>query len=221
MNTAPAHRFHRIFIGPLGLRTGWSLLIYIAMLVPAILAVRAILPAQSTAQDPHTPLPIRGVIINEAINFAALFVVSWLMALIERRRLSAFGLGGQRPVGRFFLGAFWGLAAMSLLIASLYALHLLRFDTLLLHGVAILGWGAMLLFASLLVGLLEEYVFRGYLQFTLTRGLIGISNRISPMHGHAIAFWIASFVTATIFSTRIPTIKVKTRSAFFRSSSWA
>ena len=63
MNTYPAHRFRRIFIGPFGLPAGWSLLIYVAMLVPAILAVRAILPARSHSPDPHTPLPIRGVII--------------------------------------------------------------------------------------------------------------------------------------------------------------
>jgi membrane protease YdiL (CAAX protease family) len=51
----------------------------------------------------------------------------------------------------------------------------------------------------LFVGLVEEYAFRGYLQFTLTRGLVSVGNPISRRHARAIAFWLASAVTSALF----------------------
>jgi uncharacterized protein len=211
MAAASPHRFRRIFIGHFGLRAGWSLLIYIAIIVSAAVSVHAIqhhLRAQSEQSVPkagtpvpdlQTPQPVRGVIIAEAANFVIFLIVSWLMARIERRKLSVFGLGGQRPLRRFFTGSIWGLASMTLLIASLCALHLLSFDKCLLNGASICGWGAAQLFAFFLIGLWEEYTFRGYIQFTLTRGLIGLGKRISPSHPRAIAFWIASCITSMVF----------------------
>jgi membrane protease YdiL (CAAX protease family) len=139
------------------------------------------------------------MITGEAITFAAFFFLSWLMAAIERRKLSAFGLGGSHSLSRLLIGAAWGLAAMSLLIATLCGFHLLAFDTRLDHGPAIFFWGAIQLFAFLLTGLTEEYIFRGYFQFTLTRGLVGIGNLFSTQHARAIAFWIAAVLTSTIF----------------------
>jgi uncharacterized protein len=128
-----------------------------------------------------------------------IFLVSLGMAAIERRRFTAYGLGGQRAIGRFFTGAIWGVAALSLLVGSLRVFHLVSFDAQLDHGWAILGYGGALLFLFLLVGMLEEYIFRGYLQFTLTRGLVGLGNLISRKHGRSIAFWMATLVTSGLF----------------------
>ncbi len=92
-----------------------------------------------------------------------------------------------------------GLLATSLLVATLHSFHLLSFDSRLLYGSAILRWGLIQFLAFLFVGLVEEYAFRGYLQFTLTRGLVSIGNLISRPHARAIAFWLASFVTSALF----------------------
>jgi len=102
-------------------------------------------------------------------------------------------------VGRFFIGAAWGLAAISLLIGTLLALHLVSFDAQLDHGWAILEYGGAQLLLFLFVGLVEEYLFRGYLQFTLTRGLVGVGKLISPTHARTIAFWIATVITSGLF----------------------
>jgi membrane protease YdiL (CAAX protease family) len=88
---------------------------------------------------------------------------------------------------------------MSLLIAILWSFHLLSFDSRLLHGRDIFRWSVIHLLAFLFLGLVEEYVFRGYLQFTLTRGFIGIGNLISRPHARTIAFWIASLLTSALF----------------------
>jgi membrane protease YdiL (CAAX protease family) len=211
---------HRIFVGPFGLRAGWSLLIYFAMLACIVFSVRAVVhynkakahqaavvAAQASGKpvsapvkaDPNAPAPLLDMISQEGISFGAIFLVSLLMAFIERRRISAFGLGGQRSVGRFFVGAAWGLAALSLLIGVLLFLHLVSFDARLDHGWMILEYGGAQLGCFLFVGLVEEYLFRGYLQFTLTRGLVGVGKLISATHARTIAFWFATVITSGLF----------------------
>jgi hypothetical protein len=164
---------------------------------------RQITPHAPIAIAPSTPrdnlIPLAPYLTIESVDFAALFFVSVLMAILEDRSVGVFGLGGNQSAPRFLHGAFWGLAAMSLLIGTLSVLHLVSFDARLLHGSAILGWGAFQLCLFLLVGLYEEYLFRGYLQFTLTRALVVIGNLFSSQHARAIAFWIAAFLTSAIF----------------------
>ena len=204
----------KVFLGPFGLRAGWSLLIYFALFASVAVAIRTVqhrikahhaASANSTAQaapaEPAAsePQKIKPFLIGEPVNFAIPLLLSLLMAVIERRRIGVFGLGGQHFLHRFLHGAFWGLAALSLLVALLYGFHLLTFDKLLDHGPAILGWGALQLLGFLLVGLFEEYFFRGYFQFTLTRGMVWLGELISKSHARSIAFWIASFITSALF----------------------
>jgi membrane protease YdiL (CAAX protease family) len=211
----------RIFIGSFGLRAGWSLLIYIALIFGCVktinfihnkvthktpvtqsapaAATKAPAPPPAAKPDPSKPAPMRGMIIQEGVVFAAILFLSWIMSLIERRRLAVYGLGGRNVLGRFLTGTLWGLIGMGLLIASLRIFHLLSFDGRLDFGAAIFGWGALQLIGFLLVGLFEEYLFRGYLQFTLTRGMAGLGKTISPEHGRSIAFWIAAVLTSALF----------------------
>src|ERR1700677_3081261 len=158
----------RAFIGPFGLRAGWSLLIYFAILASIVFSVRAVVEynkarahqatvaaaqaagksataATTPKRDPNAPLPAFDALEQEGIAFAVIFLVSLLMAVIERRRFTVYGLGGRRSFGRFLTGAFWGFAALSLLVGTLRALHLVSFDARLDHGWPIFGWGGALL----------------------------------------------------------------------------
>jgi hypothetical protein len=88
---------------------------------------------------------------------------------------------------------------MGLFIAVLYFLHLLVFDSRLDFGASILRWGLLQLLGFLFVGLFEEFGFRGFIQFTLTRGMFGLGKLISPEKARTIAFWIAAVITSTLF----------------------
>ena len=212
----------RILIGQYGLRAGWSLLIYCAILVSIVFTVRGVVEynkarkhqaavaaakaagkpapaANAPKPDPNAPMPIKGGMEQEGIAFVAILLVSMLMALIERRRFTAYGLGGQGAPGRFFVGAIWGFIALSILVGTLRVFHLVSFDAQLDHGWPIFGWGVAAFVLFLFVGLLEEYLFRGYIQFTLTRGMVSLGNRISRPHARTIAFWIATLITSALF----------------------
>ncbi len=213
----------QFFYGPFGLRAIWSLLIYLTI-VGAIIgslvyisheihlhhdhaaaaSAKSGTPAPASnpnglSADAHNPTPMSEMLAGEALMFAGFLFVSWIMARIEHRRVAVFGLGGAHPISRCLIGALWGLLSISLLILALHSLHLLVFDHLLDHGPRILFWGFIQLLAFLLVGLTEEYTFRGYLQFTLTRGLVSIGNLFSPTRARTIGFWLAAVLTSALF----------------------
>jgi membrane protease YdiL (CAAX protease family) len=214
----PTAAFYRrqFFFGPFGLRAIWSLLIFIALIFVCATILRTVqhqiivhqkhaAVAAGTAKaapakpDEHEPEHMLPMILGELSVFGAFVLVSWIMGRIEHRKSAVYGLGGARPVSRFLMGALWGLIAMALLIAMLHFGHLVVFDSRLDHGAAIFGWGFAQLIAFLLVGLFEEYCFRGYLQYTLTRGMVSIGNLFSPARARPIAFWVAAVLTSALF----------------------
>ena len=71
----------------------------------------------------------------------------------------------------FWIGAVWGFAGISLLMFSLYGLHAFSFGHVVLHGVRLARFAAFWAVMFLLVGLFEEFLLRGYTQFTLARGI--------------------------------------------------
>lgn len=215
---------HGIFMGRFGLRAGWGIAIFIPLLLifslilgAALLATQGKLkgivaqirhsktaqkapPSASAAkpQGPPSEMTVKFTVLGEGVQFAALGLAAWALSRIERRRIAVYGID-RSHLRDILPGAFWGLATLSLLIALLRGFHLLIFDGRALAGAAILIFGAKWLFAFLLVGLLEEYTIRGYVQYTFTRGVFGLAERLSPTRTRAIAFWIAAFFMSAIF----------------------
>jgi len=101
-------------------------------------------------------------------------LVTWIMSKIEKRPNSVYGLSGKRMLPNLFAGLFWGVTCLSLLVFTLWKTGLLVVDGRLLFGAGALRYGAIWLLCLFLVGLLEEYLTRGYILFTLTRGIAGI-----------------------------------------------
>jgi membrane protease YdiL (CAAX protease family) len=217
-----------IFFGSDGLRAGWSLLLYVALLgalmaggiflvnpqrlQPVVTQSNSAAPPNAAAQSApqssksaaHAILTAKAVLLGEGIALLSVLIATWLMAKIERRPTSAYGLGGKRRLRNFLAGLAWGVALLSLLVFSLRACGLLVFDARLLFGVSALRFAALWLSGFLLVGLFEETFFRGYLQFTLARGIDGIygwlHTRYSCMQDarridtNALGFWIAALL---------------------------
>lgn len=212
-----------VLVGPLGLRAGWGLLVYV--LLAALLGTALFLglfratgqlkpfqaqaretraaAAQAKAERRRAPAPVKPMQpvvtgLFEVAQGGAVLLSALALSFIERRRFRVYGLELRR-LRDAAAGAGWGLTAMVLLIAALRGFHLLAFDARLLPGVAAVRFGAEWLLIFLLVGLFEEFLFRGYLQFTLMRGLLGLARRIAPGRERLVAFSLSALVWSGLF----------------------
>jgi uncharacterized protein len=162
----------RIFTGPNGLRAGWRLLIFMAIVLAMSTVARTIIrrffPA---ALDPVQLTPMR-IIAPDLLFCFILAIAAGIMSKIEGRRLGQYGLPRSEALGKNFrVGVLIGLLATSSTVLAIFALHGVRFTSAAIHGTAVLTAGAAWGLAFLLAGLAEEFLFRGYAQFTLTTGM--------------------------------------------------
>jgi membrane protease YdiL (CAAX protease family) len=200
----PPSMLRKIFLGADGLRAGWGLLIF-AVIVGVLgfcinFAIRKLGGPDPKTMKPGDEIPPLIGIMSEAVSFLLVWFVTWIMSKIEGRRISVYGLGGRRRMPHFFAGLAWGVACLSLLVLTLWKTGLLVFDGRLLFGSDILRYGAIWLFGFLVVGLLEEYVTRGYVQYTLTRGVAAIYQwAFKTPHNVALGFWTSAIVFSVLF----------------------
>jgi uncharacterized protein len=194
---------HKIFVGADGLRAGWSLLIF-ALIVGLLLGglgqtIRK-LHLQALAGGAAGEIPPSFGFLGEAVPFLLILVATWIMSKIERRPNSVYGLGGPRALANFFTGLAWGVICLSLLVFTLWKTGLLVVDSRLLFGKTALHYGAIWLLCFLMVGFFEEYLTRGYVLFTLTRGLAGIYSLLfKTRYSKAFGFWTAALILSLLF----------------------
>src|SRR5215472_7192919 len=156
----------KVFIGPNGLRAGWRLLLFILLAAIIWSFLRGMTPSSAHALAPWS------FIRAEGIGFLSLALAAGVMARIERRSFADYGLPLRGALGgRFWFGAVWGFAALSALLLVIRAQRGFSLGTLVLEGPRLAVYAALWAIAFLLVGLLEEFLMRGYALFTLTTGM--------------------------------------------------
>jgi hypothetical protein len=148
------------------------------------------------------------VYLSDGAIFLVVLLITFLMSRIERRPMAAYGLDvPQHRISQFFAGLAWGVALLSLLVGLLWKLHLLEFNARLLSDADAFRYALLWLGGFLTVGLAEEYLMRGYLQFTLARGLTGIFQAVSnffslqakPTATAAFGFWTSALMLSFLF----------------------
>lgn len=175
-----------MFLGPDGLRPGWSILLYVLLIAMLIFLSRfeihwfAVHLRQKMSGEVHPTL----VIVAEATTLLIVVLATAVMARLEGHRVAFYGLAGVDRLRQFLIGIVTGFAFLSLLVGILVATHHLTLS----HAGLPLGSSVTYALAwalcFLLVGMTEELMLRGYLLFTLARG---------------IRFWPAAFVLAALF----------------------
>lgn len=189
-DVAPApgpNRIQWVFLGPNGLRALWRLIIFVAVVAGIRFGISRILRLLHLVR-PHPAVidfNAKAVLVQDGLAFLCVLLATLIMGAFEKRSLGDYGLPARSAFGlRFFEGIVWGLVAECVTMFTLFLTGNLAFQGYALTGAAAfqyaLLWGA----AFLMVGLFEEFLFRGYPQFTLTTG---------------IGFWPAAFVLSALF----------------------
>lgn len=178
-----------VFFGAQGLRAGWGVGLFVAAFAALVIALSPLLRHVLHYNPKAAMRPFTGI-ASEGIDVLLLLAVLWFMSTIEQRPILSYGYQGRARLVRLFAGMLWGFAAISALVLAMWGLGYARLEgTTLTAGPAIkyaILWGVMFF----LVGVFEESMLRGYLQFTLTRGVgfwwgaLLFSVLFGAMHGH-------------------------------------
>ena len=178
-----------VFIGPHGLRAGWRLLAFVAVAYGLVVVVSLVIrlfhghvDLGSGLLKQLTPFQL-GEFEGTLFFFTA--VAAWIMSKIEGRGFGQYGLPWNGALGKdFWVGGVWGFLTTSGTLLVIFALHGVRITGMAIHGTTILKSAAAWGLTFLIVGLSEEFTFRGYAQFTLTTG---------------IGFWPSALVISILF----------------------
>lgn len=178
---------HKIFIGENGLRAGWRILIFVALVFVFSYVTRWVRHHffPSPPRDPSAPFePVRET-ISRLIGFAILVAAALIMTRIEREKWGHYGLPVKRALGRdFWFGALWGIGALTVVMGGLWLTGSYHIEGLALATGAAWKFAVLWAVMFLVVGLLEEFSLRGYLQYALASG---------------IGFWPAAVVLSVMF----------------------
>jgi uncharacterized protein len=175
----PIH--HTIWKGPNGLRAGWRLLIFLALVVPMFWGTGRISDGLMQRLNLNIETPA-GCMVAVGIFLIPLMLATWIMAMIEGRTFADYGLPWRRAFcGQFWQGAAISFASLSLLLLVLRLFGAYSFGPLALHGGEIWKYALLWMLPLFMGTLLEDLLYRGYLLFTLTTG---------------IGFWPAAVVTS-------------------------
>ncbi len=198
----PPRDWRFLFIGHDGLRAGWSILTYllIAFLFSTLASfiIRHVLHHNPPVQ--RQSISLSTTLVADGLSFLLLLLAAFIVSLVEKRRFSSYGIGAFRT-GQFVNGSLWGAAILSSLVGLLHVRGLLVMDSVLLHGTAALKWGLLWLLGFLCVGLTEEFLTRGFLQVTLTRGLAGVAGLLGmgERGRQRLGFWLAALLFSFLF----------------------
>src|SRR5215471_4639382 len=142
-------RLHNLFFGPSELRVGWRLLIFVVIVAGLMVVKAAVMGAL-----PHFSDAAFTYLADKILKFAVFLLATWIMAKIEVRTISDYGLPWGKMFGRQFwqgvVAAFIGLAGF---LAMLRVAGLFHFGGIALHGIEVWKWGALYGFGFIVVAL--------------------------------------------------------------------
>lgn len=123
--------------------------------------------------------------LNEGLDFVLILMFSWIVARLGREQVASYGLALRPGWGRLFLsGVLWGAIPSALILIPISLAGACSYRGLAVRGVDFAFSAAIWALAFLLVGLAEEFTFRGCAQVTL---------------GEAIGFWPAAVALSSLF----------------------
>src|ERR671923_1153758 len=93
----PERLGNTIFIGPDGLRSGWSVLLYAVFFLTLACAAQILVQIMGLANNPRSP---QFVALEELLSFGSAYLAALLMARLEQRQAGAYGLPLRQAFGK-------------------------------------------------------------------------------------------------------------------------
>jgi hypothetical protein len=180
-----------IFWNEKEMRAGWRLLIYLLLFVAITVAEGFVVTLLHLPRAARTGLTAGSILVQDGIGVVGALLAAAIMSMIEDRPFGAYGLppdGAFR--GRFWQGVAWGVAMIAAIVLLIRAFGGFSFGDLALRGGAMWSYAVLWALAFTVVGVFEEFLFRGYTQFTLATGIgfwpaaTAISAAFGAVHLH-------------------------------------
>lgn len=173
-----------LFVDVQGVRPIWRVLVYFSLYY----VLRVVLLSIALASLPERVGPVTLLwlqFLEECLLLIAAMLPALFLAKLEGRHFGIYGLPARGVFGKqFCFGVLWGLAAITLLLLVMRGVGVFQFGQLAVHGVRAAKFAAFWAAVFLVVGLYEDFLFRGYSLFTLAE---------------AIGFWPAAILLSFAF----------------------
>jgi membrane protease YdiL (CAAX protease family) len=161
------------------LRAGWRFVIFLAIAAALIATTNLVVKAFGGISGDAA------LLLRKIVSLAGFVLAAVIMGRLEKRTLADYGLPPRKAFGiRFWQGVLLGFAGLTFLLGIMRAAGAFHVTSIALHGARAWGWAALYGFVFVIVGLEEEFRYRGYTQFTLTSG---------------IGFWPTAFCFSFLF----------------------
>ena len=144
----------------------------------------------------------------------SLSVATWIVSRIEKRSLAEYGIDMRQAFGgKFWEGSVWGFAMLSAVVLVLWITGHFRIESAALTGLAVVRWALAWGITFLAVSLSEEFAFRGYWLFSMSRrmrfwpaalflsGIFGVAHLTN--HGENVLGLLHVIATGLLFCLTI------------------
>jgi uncharacterized protein len=153
-------------------RAAWRLLVYLLLFVLILTVGGSLATALHFPRISRTSLTATSMLVQEGIGTIGALAAAAIMGMLEARPFGGYGLPRGAAFGaRFWQGAAWGIAMIAGIVFLIRAFGGFSFGELALRGPALWGYAVLWAVVFVFVGLFEEFLFRGYAQFTLATGM--------------------------------------------------
>ena len=170
-------------------RAGWRLLVYLLLFVLIVTVGGFLATALHFPRISRTSLTATSMLVQEGIGIIGALAAAAIMGMLEARPFGGYGLPRAAAFGaRFWQGEAWGIAMIAGIVFLIRACRGYSFGELALRGPALWGYAALWFVVFIFVGLFEEFLFRGYAQFTVATGIgfwpaaTGLSAAFGAIH---------------------------------------
>jgi hypothetical protein len=125
---------YNLWKGPNGLRPGWRLLIFVAILVLLGYGMSRSVDVLTRSMHADFSTPLDNVFLLDLL-LLPLMIATWIMGRIEHRTFADYGLPWRRAFGRrFWQGACFSFVSFTVLLLVMRLAGVFSFGAIALHG---------------------------------------------------------------------------------------